>query len=36
LEAIGDLYINKINNSIRFTSFKTMKKGDDIIFEGTM
>ena len=36
LEAIGDLNINKINNSIRFTSFKTMKKGDDIIFEGTM
>ena len=36
LEAIGDLNINKINKSIRFTSFKTMKKGDDIIFEGTM
>jgi diaminohydroxyphosphoribosylaminopyrimidine deaminase/5-amino-6-(5-phosphoribosylamino)uracil reductase len=36
LDAIGDLNINKINNAIRFSSFKTMKKGDDIIFEGTM
>jgi riboflavin-specific deaminase-like protein len=36
LEAIGDLNINKINNAIRFSSFKTMKKGDDIIFEGTI
>jgi diaminohydroxyphosphoribosylaminopyrimidine deaminase/5-amino-6-(5-phosphoribosylamino)uracil reductase len=36
LEAIGDLNINKISKSIRFSSFKTMKKGDDIIFEGTM
>ena len=36
LEAIGDLNINKINKAIRFSSFKTMKKGDDIIFEGTM
>jgi riboflavin-specific deaminase-like protein len=36
LEAIGDLNINKINNAIKFSSFKTMKKGDDIIFEGTI
>jgi riboflavin biosynthesis pyrimidine reductase len=36
LEAIGDLKINKINKAIRFSSFKTMKKGDDIIFEGTI
>jgi len=36
LEAIGDLNINKINNAIRFSSFKAMKKGDDIIFEGTI
>jgi diaminohydroxyphosphoribosylaminopyrimidine deaminase/5-amino-6-(5-phosphoribosylamino)uracil reductase len=36
LEAIGDLNINKINKSIKFSSFKTMKKGDDIIFEGTI
>jgi riboflavin biosynthesis pyrimidine reductase len=36
LEAIGDLNINKINKAIKFSSFKTMKKGDDIIFEGTM
>ena len=36
LEAIGDLNINEINKSIKFSSFKTMKKGDDIIFEGTM
>ena len=36
LEAIGDLNINKINNAISFSSFKTMKKGDDIIFEGTI
>ena len=36
LEAIGDLKINKINKAIRFSLFKTMKKGDDIIFEGTI
>ncbi len=36
LEAIGDLNINKISKSIKFSSFRTMKKGDDIIFEGTM
>ncbi len=34
VEAVGDLNINKINKAIRFSSFKTMKKGDDIIFEG--
>jgi diaminohydroxyphosphoribosylaminopyrimidine deaminase / 5-amino-6-(5-phosphoribosylamino)uracil reductase len=36
LEAIGDLNINKINKAIKFSSFKTMKKGNDIIFEGTI
>ena len=36
LEAIGDLNINKIKDAIKFSSFKTMKKGDDIIFEGTI
>ena len=36
LEAVGDLNINKINNAIIFSSSKTMKKGDDIIFEGTI
>ena len=36
LEAIGDLNINKIKDAIKFSSFKTMKKGDDIIFEGTL
>ncbi len=36
LEAIGDLNINKIKNAIKFSSFKTMKKGDDLIFEGTI
>ncbi len=36
LEAIGDLNISKISNSIKFSSFKIMKKGDDIIFEGTI
>ncbi len=36
LEAIGDLNINKISKAIRFSSFKTMKRGDDIIFEGTI
>jgi riboflavin-specific deaminase-like protein len=36
LEAIGDLNINKISNAIKFSSFKTMKKGDDLIFEGTI
>lgn len=36
LEAIGDLNINKIKNAIHFSSFKTMKKGGDIIFEGTI
>jgi len=36
LEAIGDLNINKIRNAIKFSSFKTMKKGEDLIFEGTI
>ncbi len=36
LEAIGDLNINKLRNAIKFSSFKTMKKGDDLIFEGTI
>ena len=36
LEAIGDLNIKKIKDAIKFSSFKTMKKGDDIIFEGTL
>ncbi len=36
LEAIGDLNIKKINNAIKLSSFKTMKKGDDIIVEGTI
>ncbi len=36
LEAIGDLNINRISRAISFSSFKTIKKGDDIIFEGTM
>ncbi|ODS31636.1 MAG: riboflavin biosynthesis protein [Candidatus Scalindua rubra] len=36
LEAIGDLNINKINKAIKFSSFKTMRKGDDFIFEGTI
>ncbi len=36
LEAIGDLNIKKIKNAIKFSSFKTMKKEDDIIFEGTI
>ena len=35
LDGIGDLNINKINNALKFSSFKTMKKGEDIIFEGT-
>ncbi len=36
LEAIGDLNIRKIQNAIRFSTFTTMKKGDDIIIEGTI
>ena len=36
LEAIGDININKIKDAIKFSSFKTMKKGDDLIFEGTI
>jgi diaminohydroxyphosphoribosylaminopyrimidine deaminase/5-amino-6-(5-phosphoribosylamino)uracil reductase len=36
LEAIGDLNINKMKDAIKFSSFKTIKKGDDIIFEGTI
>lgn len=36
LEAVGDLSINKIKDSITFSSFKTMKRGDDFIFEGTI
>ena len=36
LEAIGDLNINKMKNAIKFSSFNTMKKGEDLIFEGTI
>ncbi len=36
LEAIGDLNIKMIKNAIRFSSFTTIKKGDDMIFEGTI
>jgi diaminohydroxyphosphoribosylaminopyrimidine deaminase/5-amino-6-(5-phosphoribosylamino)uracil reductase len=34
LEAIGDLGVCKIKDTIKFSTFKTMKKGDDFVFEG--
>ena len=34
LEAIGDLGVCKIKDAIKFSSFKTMQKGDDFVFEG--
>ncbi|MEE9605406.1 MAG: bifunctional diaminohydroxyphosphoribosylaminopyrimidine deaminase/5-amino-6-(5-phosphoribosylamino)uracil reductase RibD [Candidatus Scalindua sp.] len=36
LEAIGDLGVCKIKDTIKFSSFKTMRKGDDLVFEGTI
>ena len=36
LEAIGDLGVSKIKDTIKFSSFKTMRKGDDFVFEGTI
>ncbi len=36
LEAIGDLNITQIKNAIQFSSIKTLKSGDDMIFEGTI
>ena len=36
LEAIGDLGVCKIKDAIKFSSFKTMKKGDDFVFVGTI
>jgi diaminohydroxyphosphoribosylaminopyrimidine deaminase/5-amino-6-(5-phosphoribosylamino)uracil reductase len=36
LEAIGDLGVCKVKDAIKFSSFKTMKKGDDLVFEGTI
>ncbi len=36
LEAIGDLGVCKVENAIKFSSFKTMKKGDDLVFVGTI
>ncbi len=36
VEAIGDLGVCKIKDTIKFSSFKTMRKGDDFVFEGTI
>ena len=36
LEAIGDLGVSKIKNTIKFSSFKTMRKGDDLVFVGVI
>jgi riboflavin biosynthesis pyrimidine reductase len=36
LEAIGDLGVCKIKDAIKFSSFITMRKGDDFVFEGTI
>ncbi len=34
LEAIGDLSIDKLEDALTFSSYKTVRKGGDIIFEG--
>lgn len=34
--AIGDLKINKVKDAIKFSSFKTIKKGDDFVFTGKL
>jgi riboflavin biosynthesis pyrimidine reductase len=36
LEAIGDLGVSKIKDTIKFSSFKTMRRGDDFVFEGCL
>ena len=36
VEAIGDLGVCKIKDTIKFSSFKTMKKGNDLVFVGTI
>ncbi len=36
LEAIGDLGVSKVKDAIKFSSFRTMKKGDDLVFVGTI
>jgi riboflavin biosynthesis pyrimidine reductase len=36
LEAIGDLGVSKVKDTIKFSSFKTMRRGDDLVFEGTI
>ncbi len=36
LEAIGDLGVCKIKDTIKFSLFRTMRKGDDLVFEGTI
>jgi riboflavin biosynthesis pyrimidine reductase len=36
LNAIGDLNISQIKAAIKFSSFRTMKKGGDFVFVGTI
>jgi diaminohydroxyphosphoribosylaminopyrimidine deaminase/5-amino-6-(5-phosphoribosylamino)uracil reductase len=36
LEAIGDLGVCKVKDAIKFSSFRTMRKGDDFVFVGTI
>ncbi len=36
LEAIGDLGVCKVKDAIKFSSFRTMRRGDDLVFVGTI
>ncbi len=36
LEAIGDLGVSMVKDAIKFSSFKTMRRCDDIVFAGTI
>ncbi|MCP5003652.1 MAG: bifunctional diaminohydroxyphosphoribosylaminopyrimidine deaminase/5-amino-6-(5-phosphoribosylamino)uracil reductase RibD, partial [Planctomycetes bacterium] len=36
LEAIGDLSIDTVKDAIEFSSYKILRKGGDIVFEGTV
>ena len=36
LEAIGDLGISRIAETIKFSSFRMIRKGDDFVFEGVI
>jgi riboflavin biosynthesis pyrimidine reductase len=36
LEAIGDLGVCKVKDVIKFSTFRTRRKGDDFVFVGTI